>query len=99
MYSYSLHSLYYSFSRLAFAGRNHGLSLILFPQIPNISSLIPNRYSKIFADLWMIYALLWQIHYGQAMLFTGMLVTPGSYELPDVVDKALVPCLDSCDEN
>lgn len=28
-----------------------------------------------------------------------MLVTPGTCEFPDLVDRTLVPCLDSCNEN
>lgn len=48
----------------------------------------------------MIYALLWQFNYGQVhVIILGMLGAPGSCELLDVVDKALVPCLDSCNEN
>ena len=47
----------------------------------------------------MIYSLLWQFNYGQVHVIVGMLITPGSYELPDVMDKALVSCLGSCSEN
>lgn len=48
----------------------------------------------------MIYSLLWQLNRGQVHVIIGMLVTPGSYELPDVADKALVlSSLGPCSEN
>lgn len=44
--------------------------------------------------------LLWKFNYGQVHVINiGAVGTPGSYELLDVVDKALVPCLDFCNEN
>lgn len=76
------------------------LSLFLSPKYLTLQAIYPIDTQKIFADLWMIYALLWQFNYGQVhVIILGMLGAPGSCELLDVVDKALVPCLDSCNEN